>query len=103
MALPCGVAYFTHFSVSALLIWPFGKLLYEAFVFGPGQKKIKRAKNKLTVQKKTGATFEAAGRAGSAKSRPESEIIVKNKQASGRPARLAGQDGQIPVPEFITN
>ena len=68
-----------------------------------------RSKKQLTVQKqingpkKTGATFEAAGRAGSAKSRPESEIIVKNKQASGRPARLAGQDGQIPVPEFIIN
>ena len=65
--------------------------------------KNKRVENKLTGRKQTGATFEAAGRAGSAKSRPESEIIVKNKQASGRPARLAGQDGQIPVPEFIIN
>ena len=75
----------------------------ETFFIDPGRKKIKRVENKLTGRKQTGATFEAAGRAGSAKSRPESEIIVKNKQASGRPARLAGQDGQIPVPEFIIN
>ena len=42
------------------------------------KKKTKRVKNKLTGQKQPGTTFEAAGRAGSAKSRPESEIIVKN-------------------------
>ena len=62
-----------------------------------------RVKNKLTGQKQVKAVLEPGGRAGSAKSRPESEIIVKNKQGSGRPARLAGQDGQIPVPEFIIN
>ena len=66
-------------------------------------KKIKRAQNKLTGQKQTGATFEAAGRAGSDKSRPKSEICLKNKQASGWPVGLAGQDGQISRPEIIIN
>ena len=71
--------------------------------YRPGSKKIKRVENKLTGRKQTGATFEAAGRAGSAKSRPESEIIVKNKQASGWPAGLAGPDGQFSRPEFLIN
>ena len=79
-----------------------GYLVYETF-FDPDRKQIKRVENKLTDEKQTGATFEAASREGSAKSCPESEICLKNKQAPGWPAGLAGPDGEFSRPETLIN
>ena len=62
-----------------------------------------RSGKQLTIQKQTGATFEAAGRAGSAQNRPESEICLKNKQGV-RLAVPAGSPGwPDSAPESIIN